>query len=98
MRVSRRDLLSGSAAAATPAKPSCHISSLVVHCLPEAMPDAISHIAAMPNTEVPESNPNGKFVVLLETEDESTILDGIGEIQALPGVINATLVFHQVED
>jgi nitrate reductase NapD len=62
------------------------------------MPDTILDIAAMPNMEVPESDPNGKFVVLLETEDEATILDGIGQIQALDGVINATLVYHQIED
>ena len=93
MRVNRRDLLGGASG-----KPVCHISSLVVHCLPDAMSTAISSIEAMPNMEVPESDPNGKFVVLLETEDESTILDDIGKIQELKGVINATLVYHQIDD
>jgi nitrate reductase NapD len=98
MSVSRRELLSGAAASPNAARPVCHISSLVVHCLPDAMHAVIRNIEAMPNMEVPESDPNGKFVVLLETEDESTILDGIGHIQGLKGVINATLAYHQIDD
>jgi nitrate reductase NapD len=62
------------------------------------MAAAIQHIEAMPHAEVPESDPNGKFVVLLETEDESTILEGISQIQNLRGIINATLVYHQIDD
>ena len=89
----RRDILSGGSAA-----PSYHISSLVVHCMPNSMDAAIVKIRAMANMEVPESNPNGKFVVLLETENESRIMEGISEIQALKGVINATLVYHQIDD
>ena len=93
MVLSRRAVISGGAAGK-----SCHISSLVIHCLPGSMAAAITFIQAMPNAEVPESNPNGKFVVLLETEDESTIMESIGQIQALRGVINATLVYHQIDD
>ncbi len=93
MRLSRRTLMNG----ATSGK-VCHISSLVIHCRPGSMAAAIERIQAMPNAEVPESDPNGKFVVLLETDDESTILEDIGNIQSLRGVINATLVYHQVED
>ena len=92
MSMKRRDLLSGSAAQ------SCHISSLVIHCRPEAMAAAMASIQAMPHAEVPESNPNGKFVVLLETEDEATVLEGISQIQNLQGVINATLVYHQIDE
>ena len=93
MSISRRDLISGATS-----HTACHISSLVVHCRPEAMTAAIKHIEAMPHAEVPESDPNGKFVVLLETEDESTVLEGISQIQQLRGVINATLVYHQIDD
>jgi nitrate reductase NapD len=78
--------------------PRCHISSLVVHCLPGTMNDAIRQINAMPQMEVPESDPKGKFVVLMETEDEATILESIGHIRDLAGVINATLVYHQIDD
>ena len=91
MSVSRRQLLSG-------AKPACHISSLVVHCLPESVAAAIAAIEALHHMEVPESDPSGKFVVLMETDDEADIMSGIEQIQEIDGVINATLVYHQIDD
>ena len=47
---------------------------------------------------VPASDNNAKLVVMLEMRDESELLGGITAIEAVPGVVSATLVFHQVED
>ena len=92
MPINRRQLLRGSTVATT------HISSLVVHSRPEAMPDAIARIAALPNAEVPKQDARGKFVVLLENTDQASILDDIRTIESMNGVINATLVYHQIDD
>ncbi len=92
MSMSRRSLLGGQPAAST------HIASLVVHCRPEHLAQAQSSIAALPNIDIPASDDNSKLVVLLEMTDESELLAGISSIEAIDGVVSATLVFHQVEE
>ena len=76
----------------------CHISSLVLHCRPEAMDDAIAKIEAMDGVEVPQRDPSGKSVILIESASQGAILERITEIESLPGVINATLVYHQIDN
>lgn len=75
-----------------------HISSLVVHCRADAIASVIASISAMPDAEVPEHNELGKMVVLLETDNESNIMQRITAIENLPGVINTVLVYHQIDD
>ncbi|MEE4191301.1 MAG: chaperone NapD [Halieaceae bacterium] len=90
MALSRRALLSGAK--------ETHFASLVVHCRPEALASATQAINAMPKIDVPASDNNAKLVVMLEMGDESELLGSITNIEAIPGVVSATLVFHQVED
>ena len=52
----------------------------------------------MPDAEVPEHTEQGKLVVLLETNNESGIMDRINTIENLPGVINTVLVYHQIDN
>lgn len=92
MSLSRRSLLGGAPASTT------HIASLVVHCRPEQLADAQAGIADLPNTEIPASDGRSKLVVLLEMADESQLLGNISRIEATPGVICATLVFHQLDE
>lgn len=75
-----------------------HISSLVVHCRADAVAKVIARISAMPDAEVPEHTEQGKLVVLLETNNESGIMDRINTIENLPGVINTVLVYHQIDN
>ena len=78
--------------------PELHISSLVVRCLPEALQQAMADTTSMPGAEVHQHDPEGKFIVTLETGDESGIVDAIREIENMRGVVNTSLVYHQVED
>lgn len=74
-----------------------HISSLVVHTRPQHVA-AISHyIDNIASAEVYGTHPNGKIVVVLETERQSYITDTIEKITGLENVLNAALVFHQIE-
>jgi nitrate reductase NapD len=74
-----------------------HISSLVVQVQP-AVVDAVRRaIGALQGAEVHAASPFGKLVVTLETASEAGILQRITDINALEGVLTATLVFHQVE-
>jgi len=52
----------------------------------------------MPDAEVPEHNDQGKLVVLLETDNESSIMQRISAIENLTGVINTVLVYHQIDN
>ena len=53
---------------------------------------------ALPGVEIPRQEDNGKCVALIEAESESAILSRISEIEAMPGVISATLVYHQIDE
>ena len=74
-----------------------HISSLIVLCRPAAFEAISTWLEENPQTELSGSDPSGKLVVVLETKNESGILEVIDQLQALEGVINASLVYHQIE-
>ena len=92
MRVNRRAFLRGRVHTG-----GVHVSSLVVHCRPDTIDELIEKITAMPDAEVPEHSEQGKLVVLLETDDESAIIERIGVIEHLAGVISVALVYHEID-
>lgn len=75
----------------------CHISSLVVHGLPDRIPAIVRHIGSIAGAEVHGGEAAGKLIVTLETETESQVVERINAIQLLDGVLAATLVFHHFE-
>ncbi len=75
---------------------SLHIASLLVHCRPEQLPAVRANLALLPGLELHQHSPQGKLVVVLETEHEQQILDTIEQIQNLPGVLNAVLIYHEL--
>lgn len=75
-----------------------HISSLVVHARPESVAVVSKAIGCLAGAEVHATDPAGKIVVTLETGDETEALVRLGQINALKGVLSATLVYHQIED
>ncbi len=92
MRITRRSLLRGEASGG-----GVHISSLVVHCRPEKVTTLIEQISDLDHAQVPEHSPEGKLVVLLETASQDAIMQCISAIEELAGVINAALVYHQID-
>lgn len=74
-----------------------HISSLVVHVGPAALPAVRDKIAAFTGAEIRGESARGKLVLVLETERPSQITETIEEINQLPGVIGSSLVYHQFE-
>jgi nitrate reductase NapD len=78
--------------------PEVHISSLVVQAVPAAAEAAARLIGGIPGAEVHGRGPTGKLVVTLETSDAAGVLLQIDAIRALPGVLLAELVYHQVEE
>ncbi len=74
-----------------------HISSLVVHVLPQHLESIKAQIEEFENAEVFGSSPEGKMVVVLETENQGFITDTIDAINNLPNVLSTVLVYHQIE-
>lgn len=74
-----------------------HISSVVVHCLPEHLTQIIESTSQLENVEVAASDERGKIILVLETDAERDILEIIGNIQAFTGVIAATMVYHEFD-
>ncbi|MCF6780694.1 chaperone NapD [Stutzerimonas stutzeri] len=73
-----------------------HIASLLVHCRPELIAAVKQNLALLPGLELHQESAAGKVVVVLEAEHESQILSTIDQIQQLPGVLNAALIYHEL--
>ncbi|MCL2919728.1 chaperone NapD [Shewanella litorisediminis] len=73
-----------------------HVSSLIVQVLPEKMAEVRGQILKMPGAELSVNN-EVKLVVVLEGNCQKELLAGIEAINALPGVMSATMVYHQSE-
>ena len=73
-----------------------HISSLVLLHRPEAMPAIETLVEAHAALEIAVHG-DYRCVVLCETEDQRALMDCIDALQALPGVLNVSLIYHHVE-
>ena len=74
-----------------------HISSLVVHSRPERAQAVADRLRGVAGVVVHGGQQAGKLVVTLETASEGEIVERLNGIQALEGVLAATLVFHHFE-
>ena len=77
---------------------SLHISSLVVTADPKRLDIVHAAINALEIADIAISDPSGKMVVTLETPDEYELVQGLTDIQLMPGVASAALCFHHSED
>lgn len=75
-----------------------HIASLLVHVRPEGMDAITSSLRLLEAVELHQQSPQGKLVVVVETEHERQILERIEQINSLPGVLNTALVYHELLD
>lgn len=74
-----------------------HISSIVVHVLPERM-EAVRASILERGGEIPVEDPNGKIVAVIETGDETGVSSFAEEITFLDGVLSANLVYHMIDE
>ncbi|MGR5319502.1 chaperone NapD [Vibrio alfacsensis] len=74
-----------------------HISSIVVHVAPQHLEAIKTQIETFDNAEIYGDSPEGKIVVVLETENQGFITDTIDAINNLPDVLSTVLVYHQIE-
>ena len=74
-----------------------HISSMVVHAMPDFLVDVRKNIEELPGAEIHAESPNGKLVVVLESQTQTYITDVIEKIACLDHVLSTALVYHQIE-
>ena len=74
-----------------------HISSLVVHVSPEHLVEIKAEIEKFGNAEIYGDSPEGKIIVVLETENQGFVTDTIEAINNIKNVLGTALVYHQIE-
>jgi nitrate reductase NapD len=72
-----------------------HISSALVHARPERMAEIARAVAALDGADLHFADA-GKIIVTLEAATSAAIADQLSAIGQLPGVLAATLVYHEV--
>lgn len=72
-----------------------HIASFIVHARPEQFAAVLANLRLLADLEVHQHSPQGKLVVVIEAVDEQLIMQRIEQINALPGVLNAALIYHE---
>ncbi|MGF1735186.1 chaperone NapD [Photobacterium satsumensis] len=75
-----------------------HVCSLIVYVVAEQLESIKETIESLPGAEVPIFGESGKLVVVLEGEQQNDIVGHFDLIKQLPGVIDTTLVYHQMEE
>ncbi|WP_137806959.1 chaperone NapD [Pseudomonas sp. G(2018)] len=75
-----------------------HIASLVVLARPELFEAVKANLRLLDGVELHQESTAGKLVVVLETTHENQILQRIEQINNLPGVLNAALIYHEILD
>jgi nitrate reductase NapD len=73
-----------------------HISSFIVFCKAEKYQAVEKELLLQADLEIHGSDAKGKFVVVTEAKHQGIILDRIDLISAIDGVINTSMVYHQV--
>ncbi|MDH0868381.1 chaperone NapD [Mitsuaria sp. GD03876] len=74
-----------------------HIASVVVQAVPRLLDDVVAAVARMPAARLHGRADSGKLVVTLDGASAGEIVDQVGELQQLPGVINVALVYQHIE-
>ncbi|WP_094751984.1 chaperone NapD [Psychromonas sp. CD1] len=78
-------------------KKELHISSLIVQMRAHKATPIKKSINALSGAEVITISPEGKAIVVLEAPHQRQIMEIIDSINALDGVLNTGLVYHEFE-
>ena len=73
-----------------------HISSFILYCHPEQAEQIAEKLASFDALEVHAKDDKGKFVLVTEAPHQGVILDRIEALTALDGVIDVSMVYHQM--
>jgi len=75
-----------------------NISGVVVRTFPRNLQDVWQMLEQFEGVEVHGANDDGRLVVTVEKQGERDIADLLVHMQDVPGVLSASMVYHQFED
>ncbi|NNG13320.1 MAG: chaperone NapD [Halobacteria archaeon] len=75
-----------------------NISGVLVRARPENINAVTSRLEALTGVEVHGANPDGRLVVTVEESGDRAMADTVVRMQDLPGVISASMIYHQYEE
>ena len=75
-----------------------NISGVLVHAYPEKAAAVSRRLESMEGVEVHANTDEGKIVVTIEKTDDKSVADTLLELQVMPDVLNASMVYHHFED
>lgn len=74
-----------------------NISSVILGADPAAAPALGESLSALAGVEVHAATADGRMIVTIESGSERSTVDTFEAIRQLPGVLSASLVYHQYE-
>ena len=75
-----------------------NISGVLVRSRPENLDAVRERLEELAGVEVHGANPDGRLVVTVEETGDRAMADTVVRMQNLPGVISASMIYHQYEE
>ena len=75
-----------------------NISGVLVKAYPQHLVSIEKALTVMAGVEVHGNNEDGRIVITVEDESANNISDTLVQIQNVPGVLSAAMIYHQFED
>ena len=75
-----------------------NISGVLVRAYPENIESVTALLTTLEGVEVHGSNTDGRMVVTVEQEEAGQLSDLLTLMHDVPGVLSASMIYHQFED
>lgn len=75
-----------------------NISGVLVRTFPDGVLPVSACLTELPGVEVHGNNSDGRIVVTVEQQEANQLADVITKMTNLPGVLAASMIYHQFED
>ena len=75
-----------------------NISGVLVKAYPENLVTIEKTLSTMAGVEVHGNNEDGRIVITVEDKSANNITDTLVQIQDVPGVLSAAMIYHQFEE
>lgn len=75
-----------------------NISGVLVKAYPENIVTIEKVLSSMEGVEVHGNNDDGRIVITVEQDNANQVSDTLVQIQEVPGVLSASMIYHHFED
>ena len=75
-----------------------NISGVIVHARPEKLVAVRQRLADIAGVEVHAASEDGKLIVTVEEESDRILADTVLSLRDVPGVLSASMVYHEYVD